>query len=284
MKVNAVTRITSWLLLTLSWLPVALAHHPAHAGDGEYSIGVVPQFDARRILEVWQPIIEELERRSGIKLRLEGSASIPVFEKQFQDGNFDFAYMNPYHLLVANDSQGYLPLVRDHGRALHGILVVHKDSPYSSPSELGGQTIAFPAPNALGAALMMRADLDRRFGIDFTPSYVKSHSSVYLNVLLGQAVAGGGVRKTLNAQPPEVRDALRIIYTTDAVAPHPLTAHPRVPEEVRERIKAAFLELAQTPEGQALLARIPMSQAGEANMEDYQPLREMGLENYFVAE
>jgi len=197
-------------------------------------------------------------------------------------GDFDFAYMNPYHLVLANESQGYKPLLRDVGRTLYGVLVVKKDSQINEVSQLDGQVLAFPAPNALGASLQMRQELNDIFKIKILPRYVKTHDSVYLNVLLGEAIAGGGVQKTLNRQRPEFKEALKIIHKTKPVAPHPLSVHPRVPEEVSKVVKSAFLKLSQTLEGKNLLAKIPMKKVGEASMDDYMPLKDLGLERFFV--
>jgi phosphonate transport system substrate-binding protein len=247
-----------------------------------YSIGVVPQFEARRIAEIWQPILAEISQLSGVKLELKASPNIPAFEQQFTAGEFDFAYMNPYHAIIANKKPGYTPLLRDNGRSLFGIIVVKKDSPIQSVSELDGKTVAFPAPNALGAALLPRAEFDRKFKIKINELYVKSHSSVYLNVLLGKAEAGGGVQKTLSQQPAEVRDQLRVLYQTTKVAPHPLTAHPRIDAAIQDRVKTAFLQLGDSEKGQAMLKTIPMKQIGPASIDDYAPLKEMGLDQYYV--
>lgn len=262
------------------WLAMAIGN-PA-AADRVYTVGVVPQFEARALAEIWVPILEELEARTGLKLKMVGSPRIPEFEEGFEAGDFDFAYMNPYHLLVANDKQGYLPLVRDGGRELFGVLTVRKDSPIKSVAELDGQIISFPAPNALGAALLMRADLDSIHSIKFEPVYVSTHTSSYLNVVLGRAAAGGGVMGTFNKQKAEVKDLLRILYETRRMPPHPLAAHPRVPAEVREKVQSAILDMAATEAGAQLLSKIPMRKAIPASLEDYAPLLEWGLENYFV--
>ncbi len=247
-----------------------------------YSIGVVPQFEARRIAEIWQPILAEISQLSGVKLELKASPNIPAFEQQFTAGEFDFAYMNPYHAIIANKKPGYAPLLRDNGRSLSGIIVVKKDSPIQSVSELDGKTVAFPAPNALGAALLPRAEFDRKFKIKINELYVKSHSSVYLNVLLGKAAAGGGVQKTLSQQAKEIRDQLRVLYQTTKVAPHPLTAHPRIDAAIQDRVKTAFLQLGDSEKGRMLLKAIPMKQIGPASIDDYAPLKEMGLDQYYV--
>ncbi|WP_459867184.1 phosphate/phosphite/phosphonate ABC transporter substrate-binding protein [Endothiovibrio diazotrophicus] len=251
-------------------------------GGTEYQFGVVPQFEPRHLAAIWVPILEELERRTGFDFVMSGSPRIPDFERDFRRGRFDFAYMNPYHSLVAAETQGYEPLVRDGGRSLYGILVVPKESPIHTLAELQGRTVAFPAPNALGASLLIRADLEQLHGVAVEPLYVKTHSSVYTNVLLGRAAAGGGVMSTLRQQKPEVRDALRVLYKTREMAPHPVVAHPRVPAADRQAVRRAFLDMAATEAGAALLAKVPIKQLIAADADDYRPLTAWGLERYFV--
>ncbi len=188
--------------------------------------------------------------------------------------------MNPYYLVMANETAGYIPLVCDHGRQLFGVLVVRKDSGIDDPRQLQGKPVAFPSPNALGASLQMRQELHDRFGVTTRPQYVKTHDSVYLNVLLGKTVAGGGVQKTLNRQKPAYRKALRIIHATTRVAPHPFAALPSVPEKVRNAVKQALLEMGRDQSGRKLLARIPMKEIGPASLSDYEPLKNMGLERF----
>jgi len=250
--------------------------------DSRYVVGIVPQFDARHIRKVWRPILDSIEQRTGVTLLLAGSRNISTFEKQFEKGEFDFAFMNPYHLVSERNAQGYLPLVRDVGRSLHGIVVVAKGSPIQDVKQLDGKVVAFPAPNALGASLLVRADFLNKLNIRVQERYVQTHSSVYLNVALGQVDAGGGVQKSLDQQPAEVREALRVIYRTREVPAHPFTVHPRVPEAVRASVREALLELGETEQGRALLAQIPIDSVGRADTEDYRSLAEMGLEQFAV--
>ena len=247
-----------------------------------YSVGVVPQFESRRIAEIWMPVLEELEKISGLRLKLQASPSIPEFEKQFEAGMFDFAYMNPYHAIIANQLQGYIPLVRDSERQLYGIIVVRNDSPMQSVADLNGAIVAFPAPNALGAALIPRTEFARKHHIKIDEHYVKSHSSVYLNVILGKAAAGGGVQKTLSQQPEKIRKQLRVLYETTRVPPHPIAAHPRVSRVAKDKLRDAFVELGNNQSGKVLLSKIPIKKVGIASLGDYDSLRNMGLEDFYV--
>ncbi|WP_020681241.1 phosphate/phosphite/phosphonate ABC transporter substrate-binding protein [Marinobacterium rhizophilum] len=267
-----------WLTLLTGWTALLSPLTSAQTHTAPLTVGVVPQFDARRTQTTWQPILDELTQRTGIRLTLSGSPSIPEFEKRMQQGEFDLVYLNPYHQVIANQKQGYIPILKDSSKQLFGILVVPKNSPIQRVEELAGKTVAFPAPNALGASLMMRADFHNKFHVDITPLYVKTHTSVYLNTALGKTSAGGGVMRTFNEQPPEVRDQLRVLYETVRVPPHPISVHPRVPAETSARLKAAFLALGETEAGRELLAHIPITRIGSASQADYLPLAEMGLD------
>jgi len=246
-----------------------------------YTFGVVPQFQHRRILKIWRPILDEIEKKTDIKFTLTGTPTIPAFEKKFMRGDLDFAYMNPYHILVAAKNPGYIPLVRDGNRKVRGILVTHVDSPIKNIKELAGKLVAFPAPNALGASLLVRADLDRVFGISVKPKYAQTHSSVYLHVAKKLVAAGGGVISTFLAQKKEIRDQLKIIYTTQPVITHPITVHPRVPKHHIKRVRDAFLELGTTEAGRKLLSKIPMERIVPTSNEEYLSLEKWGLEKYY---
>ena len=256
---------------------------PTACPGQSYTFGVVPQYDQRQLHAIWQPILGELQRRTGISFKLAGMPTIPAFEKELQKGGYDFAYMNPYHVLKPGKAGSYIPLVRD-GVNLRGILVVRKESGLKSPSELNGKTVAFPSPNALGASMMLRADLAREFKAKVSPLYVKTHDSVYLHVVKGLVDAGGGVEKTLAEQEKPIRDALRGLYVSRDFPPHPVTVHPRVPGSDAERVRRAFLEMAGDQAGQALLARIPMKKPVSTSMNDYLRIRKFDLEAFWVEE
>lgn len=261
------------ILALLTFLPFS-----AQAEDCTMKVGVVPQFEQRRIFEVWTPILDALKEQTGCAFELVGSKSIIEFEKAFKDGVYDLAYMNPYHAVMAKKAQGYEPIVRSGKKKLKGILVVKKDSPVQDVKELNAKEVAFPSPNALGASLLMRAELATKHGSKVVPKYVKTHSSVYLHVAKGLTVAGGGVSRTFNEQPDHIKDKLRILYTTTPVNAHPAVIHPRVSEDMQKKVQEAWLGLAGAKA--SLFDGIPMKGAIATSYDDYKSLEELGLEDF----
>lgn len=266
-------KIIAMLLLSLVSLSVLASE--------SYRFSVVPQFERRQLFAIWQPVIEALQLRTGIKLQLVTSMSVADYEKEVLAGQYDFIYINPYMMPIVAERQGYIPLVRD-SKPLRGILLVRKDSPFQRVEDLRDKTLAVPSMSALGASLLLRAELDRQFQVKMQPVIAKSHTSVFIHVLNGLTEAGGSVQKALAEQDPRIRDALRVLYQTREVPSHPVAVHQRVPQEIRERIQQAFLDLSADPAGRDLLMEIPMQSAVPAAIRDYEVLRSLQLENYLA--
>lgn len=248
----------------------------------EYTFGVVPQFEASQLHRIWRPILKELENKTGHSFKMTGTASIQSFEEAFFNGRYDFAYMNPWHSLLAFEKLEYRPVVRDSTSQLYGALFVHKDSNINELKELSGKKVAFPAQNALGASMLLRADLKLLFGVEVEPVYVGTHSSVYMNIALKQVQAGGGVMRSFNEQKPSIQSRLKKIYTTRAIPPHPIIAHSRISTAITEQVRKAFIEMAEKPETRKLLAKIPLSKPIAAYKEDYQILKQWRLNDFYV--
>ena len=279
MKQRSFTRYPL-ILLTLCLISITGFPRQASATEPVYTLGIVPQFESRKIRRIWQPIVNYLKQETGYHFVIKGSPTIGEFEQEVFRGTFDFAYMNPLHLVIGHKKVGYLPLLRDVKKELKGVLVVKRESGIHKVSQLADKPIAFPSPHALGASILIRQALEDIFKISVVPVYAKTHDSVYLNVLLSTTVAGGGVEQTLARQPSDRKAALRVLYTTIGVPSHPIAVLPTVPTEVTKAVQAALLKLGKTPQGQTLLHKIPMQEIGMTNLETYDCLEKMGLERF----
>jgi len=96
-------------LLSILAVITPLFINPLSAAETVYRFGVVPQFEPRKLANIWVPIIKELEKRTGLEFTMVGSPKIPDFEVSFLAGDFDFAYMNPYHAMLAGEKKGTSP-------------------------------------------------------------------------------------------------------------------------------------------------------------------------------
>ena len=279
----------AWILqrfagIFLFVLSLAAHAQPATNATHPLTLAVVPQYTSVQIHKDWTPFIERVSRDSGVALTLKIYQSIPKFEADLVKGVPDFAFMNPYHEVMARRAAGYLPLVRDN-TPLTGVLLVRRDSPVRTVKDLAGGKLAFPSPNAFGASLYMRALLTEQEGVKIEPVYVKTHSNVFRQVIVGQTVAGGTVNSALQREPGTVIEQLRVIFETPATAAHPLAAHPRIPEAQRKAVTQAILKLRDDPTAAPLLQAVQMATPVAADYaRDYRPLERLKLEKYLVTE
>lgn len=258
---------------------------PDAAAEPPYSISIVPQFPALEIYRHWTPVLEHLQRATGMRFELKILPTIPEFERDFLGGRPDIVYLNPYHAVMAYKAHGYIPVIRDGKEMLSGVLVVRADSPLKSVQELNHQFIAFPAPNAFGASLYMRALLAREFHLTIQPQYVRTHSNSYRAVISKQVAAAGGVETTLMKENENIRQQLRVLYETPGVPAHPISIHPRIPLPLRAKIQRAFLSMEKTPASAELLKNIQIHSPVTADYQrDYAPLEQLGLEKFMVLE
>ena len=108
---------------------------------------------------------------------------------------------------------------------------------------------------------------------------------MFRHVAQGNVAAGGGVNASFNDEAPEVREQLSVLYQTPGTAPHPVVAHPRVPERVRAAVAEAFLSLQRDAAGREMLREIRIPQPVKADYErDYRPLERLNIEKYLVLE
>lgn len=249
------------------------------AVDNTYVFGVVPQYPVTVLYQDWSPLLEELEKQTGLTIKLQLADSIPEFERKLLLGHYDFAYANPFHAVMGHKSQGYQPVVRDNSRRLKGILVVRKDSKIHQVQQLQNLSIAFPSPNAFAASLFMKTELVNKEKINFQTRYAESHTNAIRYVLLGKADAGSVVVRTLEKQRAEARENLRTIYQTPEILSHPIISHPRVSKNNKRKFQQAMLKIGNTTAGQQLLANINIQSPVTSSYAEYKNLESLKL-NY----
>jgi phosphonate transport system substrate-binding protein len=247
------------------------------AQSEEMTFGIVPQQAASKLVRLWSPVLDYVSRQSGLKIQFATAKDIPTFERHLDAGEYDFAYMNPYHFTVFNRHPGYQAVARARDKKIKGIIVVRKDSPIQSIEELDHMTLAFPAPAAFAASMLPRSELLAR-GLDFQSRYVSSHDSVYLAVAKGIYPAGGGVIRTFKNIAPEIRDQLKVLWTSRGFTPHAIAAHPDVSAEALSAVQSELVAMGQSDEGKALLKRLNIRGFERAENEDWDDVRSLQID------
>lgn len=270
-------------LALVIYVAATLSAQSAYAKDSQKPLRllVVPQFPVEEINASWRPVLRGISLKGAPPIELIFAKDIGDFEAKFLAGEPDLIYCNPYHMVMARKAHGYSPILRD-TKPMSGILVAPKSkngAEIKSLSELQGKTLLFPSPNAFGASLYMRALLTKEKGLSFVTKYVKTHPNVIRGVVADEGQAGGMVTATLNSEPDNLKERVKILYETPPAAPHPIAAHPRVSNAAKEIITKFLIDyLEQNPTiAESVQIKTPV-RASYKN--DYEHLEHLGLEAF----
>ena len=241
------------------------------------TFGVVPQQSPLILIKSWTPVIQYLEKETGQKIDLKIESSISKFEEVLYSGGYDIAYMNPYHYIVANEKKGYKAKIRA-DENLVGILVVNKNSMINNIEEVKGKKILFASPNAFAATLLTKYELSKKYNINIEKNeqftYVNSHDSVYKGIARGIGDVGGGIERTFDAlEDIKAKEALRILYRTQAYPSHPVAFNKSISEDLQKKFTNAFLNIPKD-----LLENLSMKNIIKTDDKEYDIVRDISKE------
>ena len=166
---------------------------PPQLQTKEYSFGVHPLHNPKRLLEVFGPLMNYLSNNvQSSTFRLEASRSYDVYDEKLYSQKFDFSLPNPFQTInaIENGYNVFAKMGDDHN--FKGIILVRNDSHIKKVIDLKGKKVSYPAPTALAATMMPQYYLQNN-GLnvmtDIENHYVGSQESSIMNVFLGETSA-----------------------------------------------------------------------------------------------
>jgi phosphonate transport system substrate-binding protein len=251
----------------------------AAAGAGELLFAVHPLHNPAKLFEVYGPLLDWLNRQlPEARLKLQASRNYEEFERQLQQRRFAFALPNPYQTLLAVQ-HGYRVFAKmGDDESFRGLLLLRRDGPVREIADLRGRAVSFPARSAL-AATMLPQDFLHRHGLPLTAyeqRYVGSQESAIMNTVLGNTAAASTWPlpwRAFQREHPEEAAQLVQAWQTDTLPNNALVARDDMPPALVARLRQLLLDLHHHAEGQALLARLPLSNFDAADEATYRPVQ-----------
>ena len=202
--------------------------------------------------QFWNPILRYVSDRSGVPLQLKVAPTGPEHTMMVRRGELHFLYSN-HNFIKENEKSGYRVFGRPQGDAQSGEIVVLKDSPIRSLSELDGKEVVFAHTAAfLGYHLPMDALM--RQNIHVKPIFAGNQEGAITQLKAGRTVAAGVNAEVLKAYAERERLAYRVLWSSEKYLNLALSAHPSVPDDTVKAVRTALLEMADDPEGAKVLA------------------------------
>jgi ABC-type phosphate/phosphonate transport system substrate-binding protein len=231
-----------------------------------YSFGVPAIRHARSLWQRYAALIDALNRaNAGFFLKLESAATADAYDAKLRAGVFDFAIVDPYQVLVA-ENRGYTVIART-GKPdrINGVIIVAREGNIHSVGDLRDGTIAFTNTTALGGTLLTKYGLFES-GLDLrkNPPVIYTHSPE--TSLLSAAL------KRVDAAAVSMADweafrrdhaasagQLRILWQSDSLSGPAIMASSSVPRAHVRGLQEALLQLGLDSSGREALQRAGIS-------------------------
>ena len=231
--------------------------------DTVYRFAIHPLHNPQKLFAVYTPLMDYLSRRiPGVAFEVEASNNYPHYETKLQARGPEFVLPNPYQSLKALD-WGYDVLAEaGNSSDFKGIFIARKDSPITSPADLQGKVIAYPAATALAAAMMPQQWLASH-GLPVmqaaTHDYVGSQESSILNAYHKKSAVSATWPppwRAFQLDHPKEASALKILWETPPLINNSVMVRNDIPKAVADQVREILLRMHEDPEGAAILFKM----------------------------
>ncbi len=216
-----------------------------------YSFGVLNQRSATLTAQYWNPILDYVSSKTGITLTLKMGKDVAETYAMTGRGEFDFLYSN-HTFTHDNAGAGYKVILRPNEDAIQGQIVVAETSPLKNLSELRDKEVGFPSKSAF-VAYSVPMDYLLRQGIKVTPAFGGNQEGVMAQLKIGSVVAAAVNSRVMRDYAERTGFRYRALWTSTDYLNLPISAHPRVPAAVVQRVQQVMDKMDDNPEGLAVL-------------------------------
>lgn len=239
------------LALALALLAAAALPPNAMAQQASYSFSPVPQYGIGLTASYWNPILDYVSEKSGVKLNLKISRTSADTTAFVLAREVDFIFSN--HLFSPErDGLGWKVFGRRQMPPLFSQIVVPADSPITDLAQLAGREVAFAGPEAFLIYKVNYAHLLAK-NIPVKVVFSGNADAAFAQLFSGKVAAAGGQSQLLDGYARRENRKFRVLWSSEPFQELALMASSKVPEKDLKAVANAFFEMSKDPRGKDIL-------------------------------
>lgn len=226
----------------------------------------VPSGDTQEIIAGGEAIEKMLEEKTGLQIESNVATSYAAVVEAMCAGNAHIGWLNTFGYLLAHEKCGVEPIlatVRFGQPYYTGQIIVRADAGIKSFEDLKGKTMCWVDPLSTSGYIIPRVVLKAN-GVDPDKDFAKtveagSHNNVVIAVYNGECDAGAtyvDARNAVQDEYPDVKEKVHVLAESPPIPNDNVSVSPNVPDELRQKIQQALLEIAATDEGKEALQTV----------------------------
>jgi phosphonate transport system substrate-binding protein len=237
----------------LAFVAVVLLTLTAHAQNREagYRFSPVNQWDINLTAAYWNPILQYVSEKSGIKLQLKIGRTSADTTAYVLAQEVEFVFTN--HLFSPEREQlGWKVFGRRQMPAIRGQIAVFSNSPITDLAQLKGTEVAFAGPEAFLGYKVPYAQL-LSLGGGVKAVFGGNQNAAFAQLAAGKVKAVGSNSQLLDGYTEREGRTFRVLWSSEPFYDLALMASGKVPERDLHAIAAAFLSMQKDPVGLDIL-------------------------------
>jgi ABC-type phosphate/phosphonate transport system substrate-binding protein len=186
-------------------------------------------------IEIYQPVADYLSQAIGKKVRYKHPGTWGVYRTEMLKGSYDIIFDGPHFNSYRLEKLSHNILVKIPVRHEFAV-IVRKDKPFQTVSQMPGRTFCTHAPPNLGTlVLLSQFDNPSRQPVIINS---KGWENIYNGVISGKCV--GGVLPMANLKKYDRSNETRVVFKTAAMPNQAFSAGPRVSLEDQMKLAQAL--------------------------------------------
>jgi len=228
-----------------------IAANSASADESVYRFSPVNQYDINLTAAYWNPIIQYVSESSGVKLSLKIGRTSADTTAYVLAQEVEFIFSN-HMFSPEREKLGWKVFGRRQMPPVQSQIVVPADSPITELSQLKGQEVAFPGPEALIAYKVPYAQLLSQ-GIDAKVVFGGNQNGALAQLFSGKVKAVGGNSQLIEGYAKRENKKFRVLWNSEPFYDLALMASGKVPEKDLKAVANAFFNMHKDPKGRDIL-------------------------------
>jgi phosphonate transport system substrate-binding protein len=231
--------------------------------DNPIIMSFVPSGDTQEIIASGDQLAEMINERTGLVVHANVGTDFAAVREAMGAGKAHIGWLNTFNYVLANEKYGVdvgLVTERFGATTYVGQFNVRADSGITTLEDLRGKVMCWVDPNSTSGYIIPRIML-RANGIDPDTDFAQtietgSHNNSVTGVYNGDCDVGvsyADARSSIEDDFPDVKEQVVILATTTDIPNDSVSFTQDFPEEMRDQIVTALLEISASEEGKEAL-------------------------------
>lgn len=231
--------------------------------DNPIVMSFVPSGDTQDIIASGDELAQMISDKTGLVVEANVGTDFAAVREAMGAGQAQIGWLNTFNYVLANEKYGVdaaLVTVRFGSTSYRGQIIVRADSGIATLDDLKGKVFCWVDPNSTSGYIIPRIMLLAN-GIDPDKDFAQqieagSHNNVVTQVYNGDCDAGAtfdDARSSVEADLADVKEKVVVLATTTDIPNDNVSFTKDFPQDMRDQIANALVEIAGTEEGKTAL-------------------------------